>query len=277
MRWFRALLIGTALLASLAGCRTCDQVERALRAREIELRETKEELERQQAINRGLQGELEALHGSPLPPGIESDKPGGVYPVRSLLLGRQTGGVEDGTGCGDQALQVIVQPIDADNSAIKVPGSLMVQAIEVNSQGNKRLLSTWEVNPDQLSRTWRDGLLLKGYALTFPWKIWPSTEKLRVVVQMRLNDGRVFDADRDVTIHLPPPSQRHTLPPDPQPVLPKEETLPLPRPAEGPSLETSAKPKFNQVQCAPQTIPNWNDPWRPACAADGRADATAHC
>jgi hypothetical protein len=94
--------------------------------------------------------------------------------------------------------------------------------------------------------------------------MWPSTEKLRVVVQMRLNDGRVFEADRDVTIHLPPPSQRRILPPDAEPVLPKEETLPLPRPAEGPSLDTSAKPKFNEVQRSPQTIPNWNDPWRPA-------------
>jgi hypothetical protein len=258
------LLIGTALLASLAGCRTCDQVERALRAREIELRETKEELERQQAINRGLQCDLDALHAPPIVPGVETDKPVAVYPVRSLALGRQTGGVEDGSGYGDQALQVIVQPMDADNSAIKVPGSLIVQAIEVTSQGLKRPLSTWEVNPDQLSRTWRNGLLSTGYALTFPWKIWPSTEKLRIVVQMRLQDGRVFEADRDVTIHLPPPSQRRMPPPEPQDGLPKEEPLPTPRPLEGPSLGTSAKPKFNDVQRDPQNIPNWNDPWHAA-------------
>ena len=29
MRWLRAMLIGTALLAPLSGCRSCDQVERA--------------------------------------------------------------------------------------------------------------------------------------------------------------------------------------------------------------------------------------------------------
>ncbi len=273
MRWLRAMLIGTALLAPLSGCRSCDQVERALRAREIELRETKEELERQQAINRGLQLEVDALHAPPLAPGIpgvETDKPGGVYPVRSLVLGRQTGGTEDPSGCGDQALQVIVQPMDADNSAIKVPGSLIVQVVEVTSQGIKRPLSTWEVSPDQLSRTWRSGLLTTGYALTFPWKIWPTTEKLRVAVQMRLNDGRVFEADRDVTIHLPLPSQRRMPPPEPElmpppPVKqgpPQGEPLPPPKPLEGPSLESSAK--FTEVQRVPLTIPNWTDPWHPA-------------
>src|SRR5262249_35576554 len=121
MRWPRALLIGAALLAPLSGCRSCDQVERALRATENHLRETKEELDRQIAINHGLQNELEALHTPPPAPGVPivpSDKPFPVYPVRSLVLGRQTGGVEGGSGVADQALQVIVEPRDADDQAI---------------------------------------------------------------------------------------------------------------------------------------------------------------
>jgi hypothetical protein len=268
MRWPRALLIGTALLA-LSGCHSCSPVERELRATEIRLRETNEELQRQQAINRGMQCELETLHGGPgIPgiPGVVSDKPLPVYPVRSLTLGRQTGGVEGGSGCGDQALQVIVEPRDADNQSIKVPGSLIVQVLEVSPEGTKRPLSTWEVGPDALSRTWRSGLLTTGYALTFPWKMWPSTEKLRVVVQMRLNDGRVFEADRDVTVRLPPPGQRRMIPPPPEMTPAPEETLPQPRPAEtipqpadGPKLEISSKPMFNQVRRDPVAIPTWND------------------
>jgi len=84
-------------------------------------------------------------------------------------------------------------------------------------------------------------------------------------VQMRMNDGRVFEADRDVTIHLPPPSQRRTPPPDPQPMVPPpEETLPKPRPADGPSIDTSAKPKFNEVRREPLSIPTSNDLWHSA-------------
>jgi hypothetical protein len=276
MRWPRALLIGAALLAPLSGCRSCDQVERALRVTENHLRETKEELDRQIAINHGLQNELEALHAPPPAPGVPivpSDKPFPVYPVRSLVLGRQTGGVEGGSGVADQALQVIVEPRDADDQAIKVPGSLLVQVLEVNPEGLKRPLSSWEVAPDQLSRTWRNGLLSTGYALTFPWKVWPTTEKLRVVVQMRLNDGRVFEADRDMTVRLASPAHRRLMPPaepppeQSAPPLPKDETLPPPQPQDGPKLDTSAKPKFNQVRREPAMVPHWqnpNDPWRPA-------------
>jgi hypothetical protein len=283
MRWFGALLIGAALLTPLSGCRSCAPVERTLRQRENELRDTKEELDRQIAINRGLQLELETQHAPPGVPGVISESPGPVYPVRSIALGRQTGGVEDNAGYGDQALQVIVQPLDADGSAIKVPSSLLVQVIEVSPEGLKRPLSAWEVNPDQLSRTWRTGLLSTGYALTFPWKIWPTTEKLRVVAQLRLLDGRVFEADRDVTIRLPSPSQRRIMPPAeptsippppsppadvlPPPSPPADVLPPPPQPVEGPSLDTSAKPHFDQVQRDPVAIPNWNDPWRPAASS----------
>jgi hypothetical protein len=265
MRWPRAWLIGTALLAPVAGCRSCDQVERALRAREIELRETKEELERQQAINHGLQFEINAARCAAAPPGTVIDPATPIYPVRSLALGRQTGGLEGPSGVGDQALQVVVQPLDADNSTIKVPGSLLVQAIEINADGLKRPLSTWEVSPEQLCHTWRDGFLTTGYVLSFPWKVWPSTEKLRVVVQMRLQDGRLFEAERDVTLHLPSPSHRRIPPPmpPPEPVgtppVPPE-PLPPPQPVDGPTIETSKKPRFNEVQRLPVAIPNWIDP-----------------
>ncbi len=194
-----------------------------------------------------------------------SDKPAAFYPIRSLVLGRQTGGVDDASGCGDQALQVIVEPRDADGSSIKVPGSLIVQVLEVSPEGVKRPLSTWEVSADQLSRSWRSGLLSTGYVLTFPWKMWPSTEKLRVTVQMRLADGRLFEADRDVTIRLPPLSQRRILPPDPlivppPTINPKDAPLPQPRQLEGPSIDISAKPRFNEVRRDPAVIPSWDDP-----------------
>src|SRR5437764_1291544 len=139
MRWPRALLIGTALLAlvaPLAGCRSCAPVERALRITENQLRETKEELDRQTAINHGLQGELEV-------------------PIRRAA---------------------------------------------------------------------------RPHRRTMP------------------------PAD-------PPPE----MAPPPPPA--KEETLPAPRPLDGPKLDTSNKAKFNQVRRDPVTIPHWadpNDPWRPA-------------
>jgi hypothetical protein len=109
---------------------------------------------------------------------------------------------------------------------------LVVQALEINRQGLKTPLSTWEVPPDELRRFWRNGLFSTGYSLTLPWKAWPSSDKLRVVVQFRLADGRVFEADKDITIHLTPPAQQRPLPaPEsaPAPVRPNP-VLPTPHP-----------------------------------------------
>jgi hypothetical protein len=281
MRWPAPWLFGMTLAACAAGCRSCEVVESQLRARESDVRELREELERTEFYNQALQNELRVLRGEqPVP-----DKAAVAYPVRSLALGRQTGG-RPGDKCpGDDALQVMVEPRDPDNQPIKAPGSLLVQAVEVTPEGLKRPLSTWEIPPDQLRKSWRSGLFNTGYSLTLPWKVWPSTEKLRVVVVFRMPDGRVFEADKDVTVRLAPLHQRPTvLPfepalPAPAPTPPTEETpvLPPPRPldkpppspppgGDGPSL-TSANRTSHFTSAAPAPVWHAVTPEKPIGAA----------
>src|SRR5260370_34816919 len=112
MRWSLACMFGLALAVTAAGCRSCDRVEAELRAREKELRAVKEELDRTRAYNNGLQAELNAAVG--LPPPVFGEPPVVALPIRSLVLGRQRGGREAGAGCGDQVLQVPVEPPTAE-------------------------------------------------------------------------------------------------------------------------------------------------------------------
>jgi len=235
MRWSLAWIIGLALSFTAVGCRSCDRVESTLRARERELRETREELERTRAYTNGLQIELNAERG--VPPPICGDPFVTAYPIRSLVLGRQTGGREDNYGSGDQALQVVVEPHDAEDQAVKVPGSLVIQVLEITPEGVKQPLSSWDISGEQLRRSWRSGLLSTGYMLVLPWKTCPTTEKLRVVAQFKLPDGRTFEADKDITIHVPPPSERRVLPPEPVPIpAASEQILPLPHRVEPPAI-----------------------------------------
>jgi hypothetical protein len=233
------LVFSALLIVAAAGCRGDNGalVESQLRARETDVRLLRGELDRAHAVNQGLQTELQTLHGESgeCLPGV---RPGGsAYPIRSLALGRQTGGHDAGDCAGDSALQVVVEPRDADDQTVKVPAVLTVQALEVTPEGVKRPLSTWEVGEDDLRRTWRSGLLTTGYVVVLPWKMWPATEKLRVVVQMRTSDGRVFEADRDVTVRLAPGAQRSA----PLPQLPPPTLIPTPKPVDkeptGPTLE----------------------------------------
>jgi len=226
MRCLVASCFGLALLVAVCGCRSCDHVESELRGRENEVRELREELDRTSIYNQTLQQELRSLRGEL---GIPPDgHPPAAYPVQSLTLGRQTGGHSNADGPGDDALQVQVEPKDPDGHSIKAPGQLLVQAQEITPEGVKRPLSAWEVPPEQLRRSWRSGLLTTGYVLNLPWKVWPSTEKLRVTAQFQLADGRVFEADKDVTVRLTPVNKRPAVVPDSKPA---PETPPASKPA----------------------------------------------
>lgn len=247
------LLLPLAL--ALAGCRhtSRDRIEGELRSRENELRETREELDRAQAINDALERQIHGTcqaHAAKMPPEVCATTAG----VKEIALGRQTGGYDDDRCPGDEALQVVLEPRDADNHAIKAYGTLRVTALEITPQGIKRPLDSWEVCNNQLRQTWRSGLLSTGYFVILPWKNWPTTEKLRVVAQFVLQDGRVFEADKDVTVRLvarPP----HVIEMGPQ--LPPGDALPPPLQsnASGRSRTPLATPVSRSTSCSPPRTP----------------------
>jgi hypothetical protein len=248
MRWLVATALGTVLTVCLCGCRSCDKVESELHARESDVRELREQLDRSEFHNHSLLRELCALRGMPGPAGVV-EVPSEPWPVRSIALGRQTGGRAGDTCPADDALQVLVEPRDAECQAIKAPGTLLVEAQEVTPEGLKRSLSAWQVSPQELRCRWQNGLITTGYSLTFPWKVWPSTEKIRVIARFQLLDGRIFEADKDVTIRILPESTRKSLPPPgatmettpPPTAIPFLPTRPIPVPSAPPEKPAPGK------------------------------------
>src|SRR5438270_2847407 len=106
----RVALLGALALAA-AGCRgNCDLVESELRVKDADLRELRAELDHCAATNQAMQLELKTLRGEPVTPETVAEKAADLYPVKSLALGRGTGG-RDEDGCpGDEALQVNLEP-----------------------------------------------------------------------------------------------------------------------------------------------------------------------
>jgi hypothetical protein len=206
---------------AVAGCRSSDLVEAELRSRNTEVRQLTCELQRLQAENQALARESVALRqdgGLHVPPEIA----GPVYALKRITLGRFTGGYADDISVGDVALRVVLEPRDSDDQSVKAPGALHVEALQITPEGLKTPLSTWDLDPLQLRRTWKSGLFSNAYTVILPWNVWPASDRLRIVVQFRLSDGRVFEADRDVTVHL---ARRGVRP-----------GLPAPGPVEGPSF-----------------------------------------
>jgi hypothetical protein len=256
MRCVVVCCFALALLVAVGGCRSCNHVEAELRQRENDVRELRDELDRCAIYNQTMQHELRALRGElGLPPA--DGQPASAYPVQTLVLGRQTGGRSNDTGPGDDALQVQVEPRDPEGQAIKAPGVLLVQVQEINKEGLKRPLSSWEISPEQLRKSWKNGLLTTGYVLNLPWKVWPSTDKLRVTALFQLADGRVFEADKDITIRVTPADKRPAPAPDASstPVFP-----PAPKPADSadphmlPAPRTIDPAKPDKPAPAPDTV-----------------------
>jgi hypothetical protein len=256
------------LLVLLTGCRNpCDRVESALRARENDLREAREELHSTRGYAHALEAELRCARGDPGPHMPGDPPPLLTSPVKGLTLGRRTGGHDCGSGVGDDGLQVVLEPRDCEDQAVKVPAAALIQVQEISPEGIKNPLSTWQVPPDELRLSWKSGLLNTGYVVILPWKVYPSTEKLRVVAQLRLPDGRLFEAEKDVTVRLPPPGRRMPkvdvtidppTPMTPPGPMPGPMTLPPPRPEPkpGPKPDPDELPPPKSLEPTPvETTP----------------------
>ncbi len=254
MRWPAVFFLVAALTATGAGCRSStEHLEAELRARDGDLRTLRAELERTDAYNQYLQRELRhaphTVAGAPGPDAL----PPAVAPagLKNVTLGRQTGGFEEDGIPGDEALQVVVEPRDADNHIVKAPGGAQVTALEVMPEGVKKPLCSWQVPAEDLRKTWRVGLLSTGYTLVLPWKNWPANCKLRVVLQFLSEDNRLFEADRDVTVRIAPALYRKGPAADPPgPALP-----PLPsRPGDMPPAETTPPPPEGEALPPPRKV-----------------------
>jgi hypothetical protein len=224
---WRVMLLGAALWIPAGGCRNCDLVEAELRTRERELREARDALERTELLNEALQREVHALRPGAVTP-ISPELASQMYTLKEIVLGRGTGGYSNDCQSWDDALQVVIEPRDPDGQAIKAPGSLHVEAVQINPQGLKSPLSAWDIPPNKLRRTWQNGLLSAGYYVLLPWNVPPTDRKVRVTARFTLADGRLFEADKDVTIRLRPEPKAPTGPM----LVPEEPIVPGPGPVE---------------------------------------------
>ncbi len=257
-----ARLIATLVPAFLTfafstGCRSnCELVERQNHQLEVALREARAEVMHTQAYNDALQRELAAIRVTPPAERPLPEVGAQHYSLKSIVLARQTGGINTDGHLGDDALQVVFEPQDVDGHAIKAPGALFVELSEINTEGNKRPISTWFVAPEQLRSRWKSGLFTTGYFVTLPWRTWPDTEKLRVAVKFTLADGRTLEDEKTVTIKPRPASQRKLIPADPSDGPQIETPLPPPRKLEGsgsdgPRLESAAPRRPNGAGTQP--------------------------
>lgn len=248
------------VLSFSSGCKShCDLVEAELRTRESELFKLRDELYKAEAYNMALQHQVHDL-GPTCPQKISPEHALQTYTLKEIALGRGTGGYDDDDCPGDEALQVVLQPNDCDGHTIKAPGTLHIEAQEVSPEGLKKPICTWDIPPQDLRKMWRSGLLSTGYNVVLPWKVPPSTTKVRIIAQFLLSDGRAFEADKDVTIKLPyhPPRPRVLEGQAEEFMAPADTDIPLlpsPKTDAGPYMPASRSKSEKRTSWKPTSSP----------------------
>jgi hypothetical protein len=209
-------VVAFLVLPFTSGCKTnkrYDLIEAELRTREKELADTRAALDQSRNLLRAY--EASQQRGAPIPQG------GGPFlPLKEIVIGRGTGGVDEDGAPGDEGLMVVIVPRDEDGSAVKVPARALVAAWEITPAGLKNPIGSWELNSEQLRRTWKSGLISTGYFVAVPWQTLPSTDRVRVAVRLITTDNRAYESDRDVYVKPPYPPRNN--------VLPYPQTTPIP-------------------------------------------------
>jgi len=235
-RLVRRFAASFVLFTSFVGCKAntkYDGIEAELRTRNRELADAQKALDRSRELNRAYEQSRGTIPGA-----VPVAQSSVGCSVQEIALARGTGGVDDDGIPGDEYLMVVMVPTDEDLSAVKAPGRVAVAAWEYGPDGLKRLIGTWDISPERLKSTWKSGLLATGYFLPLQWQQFPTTTKVRVAARLMTLDGRVFEADRDISVRPMAPQSttvpgRQPLfpgspPPGVPPVLPGYEELPPP-------------------------------------------------
>jgi hypothetical protein len=244
-------LLFLPLLCLSAGCRNkTDLVESELRTREKMYRDALTEQQLSEARIDSLQREVEALRkGAKITP----EQAASTFGVKRVVLGRSTGGRDNDGLPGDELLEVVVEPRDEADHAIKAPGTLQIFALEVSPQGVKTPLCMWDIPAEQLHKSWKQGLLSTGYTLSLPWKVLPTTETVRVIVRLTTPDQRIYEADKDIKVRLVPGAVLKRV----------DEVVPLPGPPDaGPVLVPTGRVTAGWMPAPADALPPNRTQWQ---------------
>jgi hypothetical protein len=267
---FLLYFLPLALLAG--GCRNrTDLVEAELRNKDMMYQASAEQQRAADARIAALQQENDALRkGATITP----EQAAATYGLKRIVLARGTGGYDRDNIAGDELLQVIVEPRDTDEHTIKAPGTLQIFALEITPQGLKMPLCMWDIPPEQLRSSWKQGLLSTGYTFTLPWKVLPVVENVRIVARFVTPDQRVYEADKDIKVRLVPGAaqKRPEMMPDVPPNLcptPPPEGIPFIVPTGRVTTSTSHSP------APPRPITDWQPVTSPGLPSFTGSPSTA--
>ena len=197
-------LCSSVALFLLPGCSTPDKANIELRKQIDDLHSQTENLKRQHDAD---QATIRGLKGATTVPTLPEDRIAQLFTTHGITFGRLTGGVDLASERpGDDGLKVYICPFDDQGQALKAAGSFEIDAFDLAKNSDNHI-GHWTFDVEQARQNWYGAALLYTYVLECPWQHVPEHDQL--TIRATFTDaltGRVFTAEREVRIKLPPTS-----------------------------------------------------------------------
>lgn len=114
-----------------------------------------------------------------------------------------TSGVDRDGQPGDEALSVLVMPVDESGDLIKLPGAVELELLDLSLPPNQQRTGAWKFDVDDVRERWHKGFLAAGYLFQLDWQQAPVSSELTLHAKLTAPDGRAFDVTTQLKVTPP--------------------------------------------------------------------------
>jgi len=195
-------ILAAVTIGASAGCSHPSEANIQLRKDKQQLEgrvaELQQQLQAAQARVAGMEQEKGTL------PTLPQDRLDKLVTVQGIKLGRLTGGDPANiANAPDEGLKIYLTPVDETGEALKMTGTVEVNAFDLSLSGDNRV-GHWTFDASALKSRWRSLGMLRAFVLECPWQKPPLHSKLAVKVTFRDElTGRVYDQIQEVNVKIP--------------------------------------------------------------------------
>jgi len=128
-----------------------------------------------------------------------------LYTIKRIRLGKSTGGADTDAKPGDDAVKVVIEPIDQHGSVIKTAGMVKVQIFDLAAPKATNLLAESSHDPNTVTKHWVSGFMGGYFTFTCPLPAPPDHSELTVRAEfVEYLTGKTFTTQKVIKVDLPP-------------------------------------------------------------------------
>lgn len=270
---YAAGLLGLLLLTGCVTRGNVELLEARLRSQESHVRTLQEELDSAQVDLEVAQKEAGTLRSQLVSQDkapLVSEDASVLYRTKRLQINKfLTGGLNQDDDEGDDVLNAVIVPVDAQGELVKVPGKIQMELFDMTQPKESQRIGVWEFEEKDSKKNWHHGFLISGYQFKLPWQTIPKNKQLLLHARLTTSDGRQFDVSEKVTVTLPESSHifanEKPVPaaePERLPQFPSRSTSSImPQNNKNPFSKVSQEEERKPLQTKINTLPLGESPW----------------